>query len=208
MRLASAPAEGSPRAVFFTLVGIATAAGLAIALVFELTATRVDDAHARLRSDAVRAVLPGAVRWVAYAEGADDTLSRIDDGARGAVLFAGYDADDRLVGYAVPAQGLGYQDRIGLLIGLDVAAGELLGLRVLESRETPGLGARIADDPVFLAAFRGRPVHLNADGSVRTADDIDVISGATVSSQAVVRIVGESLEHWWPRLRAREAGDG
>jgi len=214
MTLATAPAEGTPRAVYTVLVGIAFAAGLAIALVFELTAERVAAQRAQLQSQAVLDVLPGAVRWQGLAVSADGTLSAI--GAGGAPqAFAGYDAADRLIGFAMPAQGMGYQDRIGLLYGVDPATRTLLGLRVLESRETPGLGARIADDPAFLGSFRRLPVTLDERGLPRpprlatdpASGGVDAISGATVSCRAVVRIVGDSLALWWDRLD-REIGDG
>jgi electron transport complex protein RnfG len=217
MSLGTAPTDGSPRAVYAVLVGIALTAGLAIALVFELTAERVAAQRALLQSRAVLDVLPGAVRWDALVERADGELVVIEAGDAAARLFAGYDAADQLVGYAIPAQGMGYQDRIGLLFGVDPAARRLLGLQVLESRETPGLGARIADDPAFLDSFRGLAIELDHRGQPRppqlaalaaSGAGIDAITGATVSCQAVARIVGDGLALWWARLAQQESRDG
>jgi electron transport complex protein RnfG len=115
------------------------------------------------------------------------------------------------VGFAIAAQGMGYQDRIGLLYGIDPAQRRLLGLRVLESRETPGLGARIVDDPAFLEPFHdlpltpdatGQPLPLRIARGERRPGEIDGITGATVSSVAVARIVNESVAAWWPSLAA------
>jgi Na+-translocating ferredoxin:NAD+ oxidoreductase subunit G len=216
MKLATAPADGSARAIYVVMVGIALVAGLVIALVFELTAERVAAEHARLQRQAVTDVLPGAIRWQALAETAAGELVPVDAGAAPG-LFVGYDEADRLVGFAIPAQGMGYQDRISVLYGVDPALSRLLGLRVLESRETPGLGARIADDPAFLGAFRGLAIDYGSDGTPRPlqlAGDtgatagIDAISGATVSSHAVVRIVSDSLARWQAQLPIAEAQDG
>jgi Na+-translocating ferredoxin:NAD+ oxidoreductase subunit G len=217
MKLATAPGEGSARSVYAVMVGIALVAGLTIGLVFDLTAERVAAEHARLQSQAVRDVLPGAIRWQPFAETAAGELVPMDTGSAMPRLFAGYDERDRLVGFAIPAHGMGYQDRIGLLYGVDPTMRELLGLCILESRETPGLGARIADDPAFLAAFRGLAIAHDLDGTprpLRLAGDprasagIDAITGATISSQAVVRIVSDSLARWWAQLPIEEVRDG
>jgi electron transport complex protein RnfG len=215
--LGAAPVEGSPRAVYTVLVGIALMAGLAIALVFEFTAERVAAQRALLQNRAVQDVLPGAVRWQALAEDADGKLVAVEAGAATTRLFAGYDAAERRVGFAIPAQGMGYQDRIGLLFGVDPTTRRLLGLRVLESRETPGLGARVADDPAFLGSFRGLAIAFDELGRPRAPPfrrspalgaGVDAISGATVSCQAVTRIVGAGLARWWPQLAQLEQTDG
>jgi Na+-translocating ferredoxin:NAD+ oxidoreductase subunit G len=199
--------EGSPFAVYAVLVGIAVVAGLAIAVVYEVTAERVAQQQDRQLSEAVQEVLPGTVHWEA----------RFDSGAASPQLFAAYNAEQRLIGFAVPAEGMGYQDHIRLLYGIDTSRGRILGLRVLDSRETPGLGARIAEDAAFLAQFRDRPINFDPTGTPRalslsgraeSADGIDAITGATVSSQAVVRIINESLARWWPELDRLEVPNG
>ena len=62
-------------------------------------------------------------------------------GAR--LVHAGYDETGRLVGLALPARAMGYQDQIHALYGYSPEQEAIVGLRVLESRETPGLGDRI-----------------------------------------------------------------
>ena len=59
------------------------------------------------------------------------------------LVFAGYDDNDQLVGLAIEAQAMGYQDVIRLIYGYSFEAQAIIGIRVLESRETPGLGDRI-----------------------------------------------------------------
>ena len=59
-----------------------------------------------------------------------------------------------LVGFAIPAEGAGFQDTIKLIYGFDAASHRVVGMGVLESRETPGLGDKIAKDADFLASFR------------------------------------------------------
>ena len=68
-------------------------------------------------------------------------------------VFAGFDADGDLVGYAIPADGPGFQDIIGLLYGYLPAERRITGMEILESRETPGLGDKIYKDAAFVANF-------------------------------------------------------
>ncbi|MFU8816311.1 MAG: FMN-binding protein [Pseudomonadales bacterium] len=205
--------QASTWRVYATLVGIALIAGLAIALTHELTRPLVDDSRAQLLSAAVLGVLPGAVSYRGYMQTPQGRLAPAPASAPAAAeVFAGFDAAGRLIGFAIAADGMGYQDRIALLYGLDPAAGVLLGLQVLESRETPGLGARIVDDEDFLGNFRGLALRFDDDSGLHPlrlagrqrgeAGRIDGITGATVSARAVVQIVNASLAHWLPRLRA------
>ncbi|MEX2482039.1 MAG: FMN-binding protein [Gammaproteobacteria bacterium] len=211
----------SALAVQGVLVAIALVAGLVIASVHELTRPRVAAQRAALLADAVLDVLPGAVAYDGYALRADGRLERLPS-PQDAALFVGRDGTGQRVGVAIAAAGMGYQDRIQLLYGVDPDAGRLLGLRVLESRETPGLGARIVDDAAFLQGFvmlqlqfddsaRVRPLRLARAGA--EAGEYDGITGATVSARAVGRILSASLAEWLPRLRDPAAlagghGDG
>jgi electron transport complex protein RnfG len=72
----------------------------------------------------------------------------------------------------------------------------LTGLVILENRETPGLGARIAHDEAFLGQFRGRELPL---GDLSAS--VDAISGATVSSRAVMRLVSSAASAWVAPVR-------
>ena len=118
-------------------------------------------------------------------------------------IYAGYAVDGSFLGYAVPGDGPGYQDTIGLLYGYDPARRRVIGMRILESRETPGLGDRIYKDQDFVSAFLDLAtepeIELVKDGA--TADNqVDAITGATISSRAVVRIINDANGEWLERL--------
>ncbi len=96
-----------------------------------------------------------------------------------------------LAGWVVKSQGQGYADRIEVLVGLDPAAETILGLFVLDQKETPGLGNKITE-PAWRAQFVGRktavPLRVGK-GAGPSPDVIDAISGATISSRSVTAIV-------------------
>jgi electron transport complex protein RnfG len=105
-----------------------------------------------------------------------------------------------------------------LLYGYSFDEQAIIGMRVLESRETPGLGDRIETDATFLENFVRLDVSVNADGSglahpiefvkpgeKQQAWQIDGISGATITSEATARMIGESSQNWIPLVRARQS---
>ena len=117
------------------------------------------------------------------------------DGVTG--YWVGKGAGGEVVGYAIEVQGTGFADKIVLLVAVDGESEEVLGIAVLKSNETPGFGDKIKDT-LFKNQFEGAPageklvVVKSGDRSV--PDEIIVaITGATISSEAVVKIVSEAV---------------
>jgi H+/Na+-translocating ferredoxin:NAD+ oxidoreductase subunit G len=98
-------------------------------------------------------------------------------------------------GWVVKAKGQGYADTIELLIGLDADARNITGLYVLGQKETPGLGNRIVE-PKWRDQFQGKsavsPLKVIKAGTAGS-DEIDSVSGATISSTSVCRIINTAL---------------
>ena len=180
--------------------------GAVMATTYLVTAPVIAENHAAALERAVYEVLPGAVAQRPYVLRPSGLAPFDGHGIPTEdAVYAGFDADGAFVGFAIPASGAGFQDTVGLLFGFRPADQHVLGMQILESRETPGLGDRVAKDPAFLAQFRA----LDASGALvasklgRDAPDpgeVDVITGATISSQAVVRIIGAGLDHWRTHL--------
>ena len=79
---------------------------------------------------------------------------------------------------------------------VDEGVSELLGIEVIESSETPGLGAKINEDS-FKGQFRGlgilAPIQYTK-GDVVAKNQIKAITGATISSKAVVNIINKRID--------------
>ncbi len=106
------------------------------------------------------------------------------------------DASGVVVGYALPAQGNGYQGVIKLMVGLTPDLSEITGISILEQVETPGLGGRISEQ-VFQDQFRGIKTE-PAVGYVKNQapgkdTDIQAVTGATISSRSVVTIINRNI---------------
>jgi electron transport complex protein RnfG len=153
-------------------------------------------------------VLKGAVR--------SENLVLAEGGPRAAAegekaeLYAGYREDGSLVGYAIPAAARGYADVVQVLYGYDPAVKKIIGMTVLKSNETPGLGDKIAKDAAFQENFRAldasEPARIETvkNGKKVQPCQIDGISGATVSSKAVGKALRESATAVLPKLPSPE----
>jgi len=211
-------------AMFRTLVLVSALSGLLIVLVFQWTLPAIKTNHALALRAAVFQVLPGVTRVVTFRLQDDGTLERLTgEDERSPKVYAGFTQDGRLAGVAIPAQGQGYQDVIKVIYGYDLERQAIVGMKVLESKETPGLGDKIGNDPDFLSNFKALDVTLAGGGELshaiqvikrggnRQAWQIDAITGATISSKAIGRLLNESARAWLaivrknrPRLAAEE----
>lgn len=111
--------------------------------------------------------------------------------------FNVYRATDQgnLAGWVAKASGQGYAGVIELLIGLDARADNITGVFVLDQKETPGLGSRIAE-----VAWRDQFNNVATDRPLTVVKksggfpgEIDAIAGATISSKAVCRIINQAI---------------
>lgn len=113
----------------------------------------------------------------------------------GIVGYKGISADDNGAGWAFNVSGSGFADKIDLVVVLDYAFEKMLGYGVLFSNETPGFGDKI-NDAEFADQFKNVSVgkFTLVTTKRKEASEIEAISGATISSEAVVRILNDSLE--------------
>lgn len=116
------------------------------------------------------------------------------------VVYAGYNDAGELIGFAVPGSEPGFQDLIVSILGYDHTEKRIIGLEILESKETPGLGDKIFKDADFQENFRSLNVEpdivMVKKGEKTKDNQVDAITGATISSKAVVASLNHSMEQW------------
>ncbi|MGM5487664.1 MAG: FMN-binding protein [Nanobdellota archaeon] len=93
-----------------------------------------------------------------------------------------YDRFDQKIGYVVIEEVQGYQSQIRLLVALD-SKKRIKQVTVLEHEETPGIGSQVTEES-FLGQFTGQK-----------QADVDTITGATISSGAVIKGVREAMRN-------------
>jgi electron transport complex protein RnfG len=87
------------------------------------------------------------------------------------------------IGYVVEGFGKGYSSYINILVSVDKNF-TVKKINILHHAETPGLGDEIEKD-YFLKRFEGKTIDTLVVIKGDTADKVEAISGATISSRAV-----------------------
>jgi len=192
-----------------TLTGLMS--GLVLVGVYLVTQPRILRNQAEALYAAIYRVLPGTqeIRTFVVRDGRLVTYESPDGNLPDEqAVYAGYREEGSLVGYAVPGEGAGFQDTIKLIYGYDPSRRVIVGIQVLDSRETPGLGDKIITDDEFLANFEAlaiEPAIVSVKKGKKTQpNEVDSITGATISSEAVVKILNESSQQWAPMLSPQE----
>lgn len=197
-----------------TMGGVGIICALLIVFTFQVTLPTINKNKAEALQKAVFNVLPGSVSKKTFKLNADKTFEPFEGEAKGVrLVYAGYDAQNKLVGIALEAQGQGFQDAIHIIYGYSPEKQAIIGMQVLESKETPGLGDKIEKDPAFLANFNNLEVSLTENrsalkniiefvkkGQKQHPWQIEGITGATISSKAITKILQQSTEEWIPLL--------
>jgi len=190
-----------------TLAIAGALAGLLIVLVNQHTKPIIDKYKAEQLQLAVYEVLPGVERYNTFYL-VDGVLSlTLPEAAKESEykrVYVGYDNSDKILGVAISRGESGFQDVVQIIFGFDPATGILTGMKVLDSKETPGLGDKIFKDQAFVGQFFAGPetplLGVKIGAGKGNPNEIDTITGATISSKVVIDIINHGLEEWTPVL--------
>lgn len=150
-----------------------------------LTYSSTEDIIREREEEVLRQARERVLKEAQVFEKADEALysdeSLIED------IQIGKTAEGEIAGVVVNVMPKGYANVIKMSVGIK-ADGTIEAIAIIEHEETPGLGARIEEDP-FLPQFNEldpqNDLILVKAGKNRT-EEIQAISGATISSAAVV----------------------
>lgn len=207
-----APVEVPAWRLVATLAFAGSLAGLLIVLVFQWTQPTIQAHQARVLAGAVDEVLAGPARTERFFVHDGALVSALPAGAdtvKAERVFQGFDDAGRSVGFAMVGAEPGFADVVRLIFGYDPAGRRVLGMKVLESKETPGLGDKIEKDSSFVGAFRGAlaPITALKPGTGTGPDaGVETITGATISSRVVILAINRRIEALDPVLRAHLEG--
>lgn len=175
--------------------------GVILVSIYLFTKPYIAANKARALEEAVFEVLPGTTRFDAYYWDGN-VLSKADGQVD--LIYFGYDSADRFTGVAIPGEASGYQDVIAALAGYDPETKMIIGMKVLDSKETPGLGDKILIDDDFKENFRSLAVVPDIEvvkkGERSGDNQIEAITGATISSKAIGQLLKEAMALWKGRI--------
>ena len=102
---------------------------------------------------------------------------------------------DKAVGYAIESISKnGFGGAIRLMVGFDTE-GNIVNINVLEQKETPGLGTKMADEGnVLLASLKDKNAAQINLTVKKDGGDIDALTAATISSRAYAEAVAVAYE--------------
>jgi electron transport complex protein RnfG len=210
-----------------TLAVAGALAALLLSFVYEATKPLIDANKARVLSEAVAEVLGDPVAVVSLVvkdEGLVPDATPVYLNEKGVErVYLGYadEARTKPIGFALRGEAYGYgSDPIQLVFGYDAGSGEILGLKVLGHKETPGIGTKIETQESFAGLFwksgsgdrpaRQPPLVGQRAEQFQVSDPhhVDMISGATISSKAVIKAVDDVWTRLGPRLKAFAGKEG
>ena len=207
--------EVSSFRLLMTLAVAGAIAGAVLVFVYLWSQPKILAFEAMVLDEAIQEVLKSPDHYQTVFLLSDSTLTeRLPEGVdsldENQVLdkvYLGYDDAGNPVGYALQGEGFGFQDIITLIFGYDARDEEVLGMKVLSHLETPGLGDKIVKDTAFVSEFDGVAAPIDGvkpDRNTGQPDQVDMITGATISSEAVIDIINARIGRLGALLSAYE----
>jgi electron transport complex protein RnfG len=180
---------------------ITLVSGLALSYIFEITKAPIEEQQAMKKLKANQAVFVDASSFeededlMALAESTDlTTLNTAYEGVTVNEISKALSNSNEALGYNITVTTTtGYKDPITMVIGYS-KDGKINGIEILSINETAGLGMNAAS-PNFLGQFAEKSVsQFETTKTGATADhQIDAISGATITTDAVVNAVNAGI---------------
>ena len=193
-----------------TLCVITLIAGAALSGVFELTKEAIEEQKLAAEAESYRAVCPGAENFESDAE-MDAVVHALGESIYGTdfgkvhinKVIVGKDAAGDIAGYVIKVTTRdGFDGDIVMSVGFDLN-GVVSGLEFTEINETAGMGMLCAE-PEFKDQFVGDDVDgyvLNKAGGSTSPEQIDSVSGASISSGAIVNAVNAALDFFEQNMK-------
>ncbi|MBP2644690.1 MAG: electron transport complex, RnfABCDGE type, subunit [Firmicutes bacterium] len=152
-------------------------AGAIIAGTYSFTEPMAVQQRVKLKNDAMKELVKDADSFQAI-EGRTDWYKAIKGG--------------KVVAYVVPAESKGYGGAIKMLAAVTPDA-KPIDYKILSHNETPGLGDK-ASEPKFRNQFAGKSVEDLVVVKTPTDNNIQALTGATITSRAVTKGIKEAVE--------------
>ena len=156
-------------------------AAIALAITNEITKGPIAEQALASKMAALRTVMPGCTYEQAEL-GELEADSELDE------LYIARDSDGNIAGYAITASPNGYGGEIPITFGVSTA-GHVTQVYVGSLQETAGLGSKVGE-----SAFKDQFIGIAADDTT-LRNDVDTISGASVSSGAFLRAAEDALAY-------------
>ncbi len=194
-----------------TLCAITLIAGAALSGVFSMTKDAIEEQKLAAQMESYRKVCPAATDFISDQE-LDAAVEALGGEVYGTAFgkvhinkaVVGKDASGETAGYVLGVtSGDGFDGDIVMSIGLD-AEGVVTGIEFTEISETAGMGMKVTEAEFkdqFVSGTAVSAYVLNKAGGSENPGEIDSVSGASVSSGAVVNAVNAALDFFAANIK-------
>ena len=181
------------------LIAITLVAGLLLGFVYELTKQPREYQQQLAINRACSEVMPDATSFkeIEYEPGRDVLADLSENSVRIGTVYEAYTSSNEFKGYVIETTSSeGYGGDIVLYIGVDPfeTPSVLKGVSILSISETAGLGMRAGEVLVPQFAEKQEETFVYTKTGKTESNEIDAISGATITTKAFVNAVNGGLE--------------
>lgn len=177
------PAKSSLFNMVAALLTIAICSAAAIGYVYQLTEEPIAAAKKQKTLNAIRDMVG------VFDNNPFDEKTLLSDGQT--ELYPARE-NGIITSVAVKAQSnAGFGGKIELIAGISTD-GTLIGYKIIEQNETPGLGTKVTEHK-FSSQFEGMDTRSGNFNLSKDGGEIDAVTGATISSRAVVSAVKKAV---------------
>ncbi|MPQ44179.1 RnfABCDGE type electron transport complex subunit G [Clostridium tarantellae] len=180
----------------FKLFIITAVAGLFLGIANELTKDIIVE-NSKLKKEDLKYILPEAesIKDYGYVATEDSIVKEVFEAI----------GTDEIKGYVIKVAPKGFNGSLDMVVGIE-KNGAVGGIKILSQSETPGLGAKIEEEN-FQDKFKG----LSTKDGIRIVktipnnnNEIQCITGATISSNAVNTGVNEAINFYKKNILGKE----
>lgn len=167
------------------LVAIFIAAGLIMGVTYKYTSPVRFIAEKKEKEEALKAMAPDATDPIKPAGNWSSSHGKPYE-------YYMATSSGKPVAYISSTAGKGYSSFIAMLVSLDTDL-KIRDVKILHHGETPGLGDQV-EDINFIGQFKGKALSQIVLLKTETKENIQAISGATISSRAVTNGVKDAVQ--------------
>ena len=178
-----------PTVALFLIYLVATAL---LAVTNNVTAPKIAELAEQTEVETRQKVLPAATGF--------GETQKMKNGS--GTYAVGKDANGSEVGYVFVTVSKGYGGDVKIMTGID-KDGAVTGISPLELNETAGLGMKAQNDS-FLDQFKGKVKDIAVNKNSASGNEIQALTGATITSKAVTAAVNEALSYYDSNLKGAE----
>lgn len=186
------------------LVGVALITGAILAYVNNITTGPIQEQAEKTLTDGIKKVMGGGELKVA----SNDTIRQMVNGKEAIfIIHTTQDAKGNALGAAVESTTSGFGGDLKVLVGFN-QEGNILGYTILQTAETPGLGAKA--EGWFQKDGKGSIIGKSlANGDLKVSKDggdVDAITASTITSRAFLKAVNQAYSAYQDNHAANAKG--